>query len=159
MKRKIVVYRFQFEPTSNMRMAEALVEFYREDQMEAFMFPTLYGVVSNFITRATPEEIFQKITAANVGNHFTVIELDANDVPIKTITSAGAEIFVGESSTTATNVSIGGTGTVDHSFIDSRMTNEELEAELNRLLDKVQAHGVKSLSKQEKARLDHLSQR
>lgn len=156
MPRKIVIYRFQTNPSSNMRIAEALVPFYRNYSSYATVHPTVFGAVSNFLSDYSPEEIFQAITAANCGNHFTIIELDENDVPLKTITSAGAEIFVGSSTVTTTQ---NGQTTVNQEFIDANMTEAELEAEFDRLLDKVHRHGLNSLTDVEKGRMEHLSQR
>ena len=147
MKRRIVVYRIQLNPQPNMRMAEALAPFYRQDQSEAFMLRTPFGMLSNFLSPATPEEIFQAALASNCGCDFIVTEIDEHDNIVKTITSTGAEITVGESS-----------APIDHNFVDSRMTEQELKDEFDRLLEKVHAHGINSLTKQEKARMKHLSQ-
>lgn len=148
MKRRILVYRIQLNPQTNMRMAQALAPFYRQDQSEAFMMRTPFGMLSNFLSPATPEEIFQACLAANCGCDFIITEIDEQDNIVKTITSTGAEITVGESS-----------APIDHNFVDSRMTDQELDAEFDRLLEKVGQHGLDSLTKQERARMEHLSQR
>lgn len=147
-----MVYRIELNPQPNMRMAEALAPFYRQDKSEAFMMRTPFGMLSNFLSPATPEEIFQACLASNCGCDFIITEIDANDGIVKTITSTGAEITVGESSVTSN-------APVNHEFIDQRMTDEELNAEFDRLLDKVHQHGIDSLTKQEKSRMEHLSQR
>lgn len=152
MKRNVIIYRFQFNPTTNERAAIALREFYMEDPQKAFVIGTPYGLVTNMLTPATAEQIFTKLTNANIGNEFMVIELDANGNPIKTLTSVGANVSVGET--------VQATGEmVDHALLDSLLTEDQLEAEMSRLLDRIHAVGLQGLTAEERSRLDHLSQR
>ena len=145
--RKVIIIRYETDPQPNPRAAEALVEFYKLG--EATIHPTPFGMVSCLMTQATAEQIYQKLASADIRNHFSVIELDRYDVPVKTLTSAGGVVTISDNENP----------TLDHNFIDSRMTVEEIQEELDSLLDKVQQRGVAGLSKAEKSRLDHLSNR
>jgi hypothetical protein len=150
-KHKVIIYRFETDPSVNPQASTALVEFYEIG--EATVHATLFGAVSNLFTWATAEQVYQKLAASNIGNHFMVVELNQSDVPIKTIVSAGGVVTITGSSQTTDSE------TLNHAMIDEGMTEAELTNELNRLLDKIQARGKNSLSKQELARLQHLSAR
>jgi hypothetical protein len=139
-----MVIRYQTDPEPNQRAAEALVEFYRRG--EAWINPTPFGIVSTMYTNATPEAIYTKLSNANVGNHFSVIEINENDEPIKVLTSFNGTTVSGS------NIQF------DNAALDAGKTKAELKAELDRYLDKIQNHGANSLTPQEKARLEHLSQ-
>jgi len=143
-KRKVIIYRFQTNPDVNPRAAEALVEFYQHG--EATAQDTPFGIVSNLLTHATAEQIFRKLSTANIGNHFTVIELDQEDRPIKTITSNGSVVTIDGPMPSSPEEDLAG------------MSSDELKEELDRLLVKVGRHGQLSLTPVEKARLDYISQ-
>lgn len=127
-----------------MRAAQALVEFYAKENATAQ--PTPFGMITCMFTHATPEAIFNKLSSARIGNHFTVIEVNDNDEPIKMLTS-----FNGATTVTGTNVRL------DNEAADEGKTKEELEAELNTLLDKIQQFGQDRLTPTEKERLEYLS--
>lgn len=143
-QRKIIIYRFQTNPEVNPRAAEALVEFYHHGEATAQGTP--FGVITNLLTNATPEQIFRKLSVSNIGNHFTVIELDNEDRPIKTLTSNGAVTV------------IDGPMESDPSDDLRDMTPQQLQVELDNLLAKIAKHGRESLSATEMARLQYLSQ-
>jgi len=140
--RKVMVIRYQTEPQQNQRAAEALVEFYRRG--EAWVTPSPFGVVSTMYTNATPEAIFNKLLGANLGNHFSVIEITDQDEPIKVLTS-----FDGTSTTSSSSL--------NNAALDAGRTKAQLQAELDTLLDKIQQFGRDRLTKAEKERLEYLS--
>ena len=145
---KFVVYRYETNPKSNLNMAEALSDFCQSEN-HVTVHATTFGFVTNLITEATPQQLFQKLLTANIGSHFTIVELDANNVPMITYSSAGINIDVVESTDDVE---------LDHEAIDESMTEDQLQAELNMYLDKVQADGLQALTNTQQSRLKHLSQ-
>jgi hypothetical protein len=129
-------------------MAEALSEFCKSEH-HVTVHTTTFGCVTNLITEATPQQLFQKLLTANIDSHFTIIELDANNVPMITYSSAGLNIDVVESTDDIE---------LDHAAIDESMTEDQLAAELNMYLDKVQENGLEALTNTQQSRLKHLSQ-
>lgn len=131
--RKIFFIRYQFVPVPNQRAAEALVEFYSPG--EATIHPTPFGMVSCLLTKASPETIFSKLKDANIGDEFSVIEVNQDGIPIKILTSTDPIEFP----------------------IDHIGSAEEVQVELDSLLDKIQRLGQNCLTEREKARLTFLS--
>lgn len=136
---KIFVIRYQTDPQLNNAAMSALMPFYNTQAAKVAVFPI--GVVSAFMSDNSADEIFAALVNANIGCHFTVIQSDEADRPIKTFNSMIASF------------------TPSQAAIDSTKTTDELEAELNSLLDKVQAGGRGSLTANELHRLEELSSR
>lgn len=131
--RKVFIIRYQFVPVPNQRAAEALVEFYNPG--EATIHPTPFGMISCLLTKAAPETIFAKLKDANIGDEFSIIEVDPNGIPIKILTSTDPIEIP----------------------IDHVGSPEEIQIELDSLLDKIQRLGQNTLTEREKARLTFLS--
>lgn len=136
---KIFVIRYQTDPQANQAAMNALKPFYEMPKAQVIVSPL--GVISTFMSDNSADEIFAALINANIGNHFTVIQTDANDFPVKVYNS--------------TIVSF----TPNQQAMDSVASDEDFEAELNTLLDKVQTTGRASLTAAEVARLEFLSQR
>lgn len=146
---RIVVYRYQFNPSSNLNMAEALSGICPSEN-HVSIHHTDFGFVTNILTEAAPEQVFQRLLTADIGSHFTIVELDENAAPKITYSSSGINIEVTESD--------GEDVELDHALIDENMTAEQLQAELNMYLEKVQNEGLIGLNSAQKSRLEHLSQ-
>lgn len=143
--RKIFVLRYCHKPQPNQAAAQALVPFYTPPAASVFFTPL--GVVSVFISRSTAQEIFDALMQANIGNHFSVIELNDADEPVAVLTSnASASHHIGFL-----------TSSTDEQ-LDAGRSADELSAELDTLIDKIAEGGRESLTPREKERLDHLSQ-
>lgn len=136
---KIFVIRYQTDPQLNHAAMNALVPFYNPAQAKVVVVPL--GVISVFMSDSTADEIFAALINANIGNHFTVIQSDEADRPIKTYNSMMTSF------------------TPSQEAIDSTKSDADFERELNALLDKVQEGGRESLSEKELHRLEELSAR